>query len=109
MDNKIAIVLTTFPSENLAREVSKAMLFEGLVACVQIGKEISSMYFWQEEFFQESEIPISLKIPEAKLEEAKQFLMKTHPYECPQWIELHANASQSYATWVNSAKKRQRI
>ena len=104
MENKIAVVLTTFPDDKSARKTALSMLKEGLAACAQIGGEIASIYCWKGKLCDEREIPVKLKIPLGKLDAAREFFLRDHPYECPQWIALEAEASQSYAKWVDETR-----
>ncbi len=104
MENKIAVVLTTFPDDKSARKTALSMLKEGLAACAQIGGEIASIYRWNGKLCDEREIPVKLKIPLDKVAAAREFFLRDHPYECPQWIVLVGEASQSYAKWVGETR-----
>lgn len=106
MNNEIALVLTTFPDEKSAKGVCELMLKNGLVACVQIGHEVESIYFWKGVECRERETPVSLKIPIEKIDEAREFFLQHHCYECPQWLVLVAQASAAYARWVSESTLR---
>ncbi len=101
MENKVAVVLTTFPDDKSANRVCAELVKSGLAACAQIGGEIRSVYVWKGTYCDEREIPVSLKIPFGKLDLARESFLKQHPYECPQWLALEAQASFGYAQWVN--------
>lgn len=99
-DSKIVLVQTTFPNAEAARRVAEALVRGGLAACVQLGAEVESMYFWQGEFCAEREIPCSIKTDSAALEKLCKRLRELHPYECPQILWGEASASSDYAQWA---------
>lgn len=99
--SNVIVVFTSFPDSDCAKSVGIAMVEEKLAACAQIGVSIESFYEWNGEFCRTPEISVTFKISPQKIVAAKKRFMELHPYECPEWVELSAEASQKYAEWVN--------
>lgn len=105
MNSKIYIVSTTFPTLEQAQYAATELINKKVAACVQISKPIESTYIWQGKMFSEEEIKLSIKTSINSLEKLKLELKKIHPYECPEFVAVCAEASQQYADWINSLCK----
>ena len=105
MNSKIYVVSTTFPTLEQAQCAATELTNKKVAACVQISKPIESTYIWQNKIFTEEEIKISIKTSISSLEKLKLELKNIHPYECPEFIAICAEASQEYADWINSVCK----
>lgn len=99
-DSKIVVLLTTFPNSDVARSIAETLVRDGFAACVQLGAEVESMYFWRGEFCSEREVPCSIKTDSAALENLCKRLRELHPYECPQIVWGEVSASADYAQWA---------
>lgn len=103
--NKIYIVSTTCPNLEDAQRIAKELVSAGLVACAQIGNTITSTYIWKNKQYSENEIPLIFKTSINSIEKLEKKLKILHPYECPEFITIQANASNEYAKWVNDTCK----
>ena len=106
MQDEICVVLSTAPSAEQAELIAETLVFEKLAACAQTGAPVKSYYIWKGESFKETETPISIKAALSALPDLQKRFMEIHPYECPQWIVLRAQASEKYAEWVNTSQKK---
>jgi periplasmic divalent cation tolerance protein len=57
------IVFSTFPDEATARTICASLVEEGLVACVNLLPQVTSIYRWQGELKEEGETLAILKLP----------------------------------------------
>ncbi len=97
------IVLSTFPSEELAKKVAQGLLERKLCACVNIMK-VSSMYSWKGKIEDEQEFLCIFKTTSIKLRKLKEEIGKVHPYEVPEIVELEMkSASSNYLSWLVDA------
>ena len=97
------IVLSTFPSEDLAKKVAQGLLERKLCACVNIMK-VSSMYSWKGKIEAEHEFLCFFKTTSIKLRQLKGEIKKVHPYEVPEIVELEMkSASSDYLSWMVDA------
>ena len=103
MNKNIYIESTTFSNMNDANEVASAIITKKIAACAQIGKEINSTYVWKSKLFSEKEIPVEFKVSINNLKKLEQELKDIHPYECPEFTAVLAEASDDYLKWVNGS------
>ncbi|MGA8566049.1 MAG: divalent-cation tolerance protein CutA [Nitrososphaeraceae archaeon] len=97
------IVLSTFPSEDLAKKVAQGLLERKLCACVNIMK-VSSIYSWKGKIEDEQEFLCFFKTTTIKLRQLKEEIRKVHPYEVPEIAELEMkSASSDYLSWMVDA------
>lgn len=94
------VVSTAFPSAESARAAGSALVGERLAACAQAGGPVASVYRWRGVEHSETEHGLVLKTTRAALEPLKKRLLELHPYECPEFVAVEAEASDAYAAWV---------
>ena len=95
------LVLTNVPDEATADRMERALLEEGLVACVNRLGEVSSRYHWKGAIEEAREIPLLLKTIETRYGELERRIGELHPYDVPEIVAWHpARASPAYAAWV---------
>lgn len=103
-DKPIAIGWTTTPDRPLAERIGRALVEQRLVACAQITGPVTSIYRWQNEVCQEEEFRLVLKFVAGREDSVLAALTRLHPYETPQWIVTHADASsRDYVAWVHNS------
>lgn len=101
MENEILCIFSTFPTKESAESVADALVSENLAACVQVGSPITSFYVWEDEKCKSVEYPVSLKTAGKNLSALRKRFFELHEYDCPQWIVLPAETSDSYFKFVN--------
>jgi len=98
---KLYTAFSTFPSIEIAREVSRVLVEKKLVACVNLVPAIESIYEWEGKICEEKEVLAMMKTPEPKLDELRDTLVKLHPYDVPEFIVLKIDGGhQSYLDWI---------
>lgn len=90
-----ALIYCPFPDEDTARTIGRALVEEGLVACINIGGAIRSIYAWQGAVAEGDEIAAILKTDGKLLEPAIARLEVLHPYDSPAILGWHCDAAGS--------------
>ena len=98
---KAVIVLSTY-SENFDTKALAAELVEKrLAACVNIVPNIMSIYRWREEVEHEYEQLMMIKTSEARVEDLRQRLLESHPYDVPEFVVLEIDRVEDpYLRWL---------
>ncbi len=101
MTSQLSLIYTTFSNQDDAHKISRTLLEKRLIACVNIGSEIKSLYFWQERLEEDKEIPVLFKTTSEKVSLAIKILQDLHPYETPAILEIPvAYAVPPFLEWV---------
>src|SRR5690606_30254129 len=96
------IVLITAPSFEVAKNLSFTSLQNKLIACASILPGLTSIYEWEGEVHESSEVQLILKTTEGKLKDLESHIVENHPYDCPEFIAIKADQVEpSYSKWLN--------
>ena len=96
------LVFSFFPKINQAKKIAKLAIKNKLAACVNINKNVNSLYIWKKRIFDENEIELGFKTNAKKVNKLISFLESNHPYECPCIISFPINkVNNKYSNWVN--------
>ncbi|HJU96114.1 MAG TPA: divalent-cation tolerance protein CutA [Nitrososphaera sp.] len=94
------IILSTFPSEELAARVAHLVVSAKLCACVNF-TEIRSIYSWHGKVEDQHEFIVLFKATSKSAKELKAEIVRLHPYEVPEIVELKmSNVSKPYLSWL---------
>lgn len=94
------IILSTFPSEELAAEVAKHVVSAKLCACVNF-TPIRSIYSWNGQIEDQHEFLALFKATSKSAKKLKAEIARLHPYEVPEIVELKmSNVSKPYLSWL---------
>jgi periplasmic divalent cation tolerance protein len=100
--NSILIVITTLPNLQEAKTLGRQLIDERLAACVQIQAGVTSIYRWNDQVCEETEVILSAKTTPKQWRAVESYIQKNHPYDLPEIIALspeeHSNA---YGAWVS--------
>lgn len=97
----ILVVFCTCPDEQTARALAAGLVEEKLAACVNVLPGIRSIYRWQGEVQDDSEVLMVVKTTQPKLDRLAQWLKQHHPYELPEVIALPVSGGlPGYLDWV---------
>lgn len=96
----IKVVLCTAPSEEVAHNIAKQLVESKLAACVNIIRGVQSVYAWESSIQTDTECQLIIKTNSQYVLEAYDKVSELHPYDVPEWLELNAEASHSYGTWL---------
>lgn len=98
------IAFCTFPSLDVATNVTKEMVKAGLVACGNILPKIHSIYRWEGKLESNDEVLAIFKLAGHRYAEFEDRLRNMHPYEVPEIIAMPVtHALPAYLEWVKES------
>lgn len=96
------VVLITASKETEAEKIAKALVDERLAACVNIVKDIRSIYRWQGNLEDDSEVLLIVKTRKDLFSKLSAFVKGLHSYSVPEIIALPIiEGSGDYLKWLN--------
>lgn len=99
-DAGVAVILSTFASEEAARAAAHAVINLRLCACVNL-LNVRSIYRWKGQICDESEVAAFFKTSSDRADVLRAALLEMHPYEVPEVLELRTeSSSKAYLEWV---------
>lgn len=97
----ITLNLCTCPDLTTAQSLATQLVQGRLAACVNILPSVSSVYLWQGNVEQGSEVLLLIKTASERVEALQRALVELHPYEVPEIISLPITAgNHPYIEWV---------
>lgn len=79
----IWIVYSTFPDAQTAQAVARQLIEKKLVACVNIGRDVKSVYLWKGKVEEASEVMLVAKTTRLNAEKTITAIKHLHSYEVP--------------------------
>lgn len=102
MEHKGIVVYITAPNEDEAARMAKALVEARLAGCVNIIRNIRSIYSWQGRIEDEPEVLMVVKTQKSLFEELSKKVRELHSYSVPEIIALPIiEGSQDYIRWLN--------
>ncbi|MDQ8195377.1 divalent-cation tolerance protein CutA [Coraliomargarita sp. SDUM461004] len=103
MSDQLCIGLTTCDNQDVADRIAIELVERGLAACVKIDPNVRSVYKWQGELQDHSEIRLMVKFSLRNSEAIEAFIKANHPYEIPEWIVIHPDhVCKKYLDWATA-------
>jgi len=100
----IRLVLVTFPDFETAREIGTQMVNLQLAACVNLIPGATSIYRWDGEVREETEVLAIFKTTADALDTFEAALVAAHPYDVPEVLALRPESVHvGYAEWLRSS------
>ncbi len=96
----ITRLLTYLPSPSAARTLAQTLLDARLVACANIGPQVTSLYTWQGQPEEALETQLWLKTTQALAPRVMAEIERLHPYDCPLIAADDIAVNAAYAAWV---------
>jgi periplasmic divalent cation tolerance protein len=94
------IITTTTDSKENADAITKFLLEQKLVACVQ-SSSIQSVYHWQGKMIRSKEIFLQLKTKKSLFKKIQMEIEHLHTYDVPEIIMLPLeDANSAYLQWI---------
>jgi periplasmic divalent cation tolerance protein len=101
MSTDTLILLCTCPDEPVAAELSRQLVEKGLAACVNRFPGVTSVYKWDGEMQEGTEVQLVIKTSTAASERLIDELQRLHPYELPEIIAVPITAGHGpYLEWI---------
>jgi periplasmic divalent cation tolerance protein len=97
------IVITTCPDRDHALELARSLVARRLAACVNVLAECTSVYRWQGEVENATEVPVLIKTRAALYPELEAAIGALHPYELPEIVAVPmVHGLPGYLEWVSA-------
>lgn len=100
------VVLITGSNEDEAVKIAKTLVEEKLAGCVNIVKNIRSIYFWQDKIEDDSEVLMIVKTKAELFNELEKRVKSLHSYSVPEIIGIKIKkGSESYLNWLKEVTR----
>ncbi len=100
----IVVVLCTCPDADSAAHVSRALVEEGLAACVNRLPGMTSVYRWQGVVHEDAEVLLLAKTTTTRFGALQARVLELHPYDVPEIIAIDiADGHGAYLDWLRAA------
>ena len=101
MTEQVILALSSCPDEATAQTIARALVSDGLAACVNQVAGLRSTYLWKGELRDKTEVLLIAKTTAGRLGELEARLKALHPYELPELLTLPvAGGNERYLDWV---------
>lgn len=100
------VVFVTVANEEEAAKIAKAIVEEKLAGCVNIVRNVRSIYFWQGKIEDESEVLMIIKTKAELFDKLSERIKSIHSYTVPEIIGLKIKkGSESYLKWLSEVTR----
>ena len=101
------VALSTVANASDAERISRALVEQGLAACVNVVPGVVSIYRCQGEVQKEQEFLLVIKTRAEALERLRAALVALHPYEVPELVAWPIAAGhEPYLRWIDDSVTR---
>ena len=101
MNEKVLLIITTAPNDEISEKLAKTLVGQGLAACVNILPGMRSIYKWNGKLEIGQEQLLMIKAPQSAYSAIEQQIEALHPYELPEIIAVSIEAGlPAYLDWV---------
>ncbi|XP_019586769.2 protein CutA homolog isoform X1 [Rhinolophus sinicus] len=99
-----SIVFVNCPNEHIARDIARTILDKKLAASVNILPKASSLYFWNGEIEEATEIMLLIKTKTSKVHMLSSYVRSVHPFEIPEVFSLPMDQGDvHYLKWLKES------
>ena len=103
------LVYITYPSQEVAQSVSRALVEARVVACANVFMPHKAMYRWDEAVHEDDEIAVIYKTQQECFQELQDYVIKHHPYDVPCIVALPVEqGSPDFLKWVGAQTEKAR-
>jgi periplasmic divalent cation tolerance protein len=96
------VVLVTAPDEARGRALGRALVEEGLAACVNVIPVAASIYRWEGKVVEEPEALLVIKSTGKRVEALARRVRELHSYEVPEILALRVESGlREYLAWLS--------
>jgi periplasmic divalent cation tolerance protein len=96
--------LVTVPDAETGERLARALVAEGLAACVNLLPSVRSFYVWKGEMRDDAELLLVIKTSATRVDELIARVLAMHPYDVPEVLALPVDTgSPDYVAWVREA------
>lgn len=95
------LVLTNVPDLQCAQLVARTLVESRLAACVNVLPAVQSIYCWQGQIEEATEMTLLIKTTSQQYESLQRAIVKLHPYDVPEIIALPiVSGYEPYLQWI---------
>jgi len=95
------LVLTNVPDLECAQLVARTLIESRLAACVNLLPAVQSIYRWQGQIEEATEITLLIKTTSQQVDSLQKAIVKLHPYDVPEIIATPIVAGYApYLQWI---------
>lgn len=103
--NGYYVVLITAPVDK-GEELANFIIESKLGACVNVVKEVNSIYWWKGNIERDKESLLIVKTSASKFKELVERVKEKHPYTVPEIIALPiVGGNPDYLSWIDDSLK----
>ena len=97
------MIVTSTDDINCAEIISKKIIEEKISPCVQIVRNVKSIYHWKNKIVNSNEMIINIKTHKKYIGRISDIIMKNHNYNVPEIISFKININnKSYQNWFDN-------
>ena len=98
------VVFSTAPDEEVASSIAAALVGKKLAACVNILGSVRSVYWWDGQVQNDSEVLMICKTDAEHLDSLTRAILELHPYDCPEVVALSiVGGAPDYLAWIRDS------
>lgn len=103
-ENQYVVVLCTCPDDEVGARIARALVDEGLAACVNRVAGVVSTFRWEGRVREESEVLLVAKTAAARVDAVASRIRKLHPYELPEVLAVPVSGGLAeYLAWIGES------
>lgn len=97
-----SVAYVTVPNDTVAKQLAHGLVKNKLAACVNIIPKVTSVYEWENEVNEESELLLMIKTRTDTVDALTQYVKSNHPYKVCEVISLPIqNGNEQYLNWIS--------
>lgn len=96
------MIYVTFPNKKTAKQISKKLVKEKLVACANI-HSTDSVFIWKGKLEDTKEYIAVLKTKTKLINKIIKRIKELHPYECPSIEFMKIRANKDFLKWIDES------
>lgn len=98
------VVLCTCPDEAVAGDIARHLVSQQFAACVNLLPGLRSVYRWEGELQDDTEVQLVIKTTAEKFERLRLAIVDNHPYDTPEVIALPiVDGHEPYLDWIGQS------
>lgn len=104
ISNKEIVCYITAPSEDEAVSIARTLVQGRLAACVNIVRDVRSIYSWQGAIEDDAEVLMIVKTQKALFSQLSEKVKELHSYDIPEIIALPiTDGLEAYLDWLRES------
>ncbi|XP_031173764.1 protein CutA homolog [Sander lucioperca] len=99
-----SVLLVNSPNKQAAKDIGRAIMERRLAASINILSRTSTMYYWNGEIQDASEVLMLVKTKTSRIQQVIEYVRSVHPYENPEVLSFPVeDGSLAYMKWMDEA------